>query len=83
MDELVTAAEANRSFSKLLRGVREGNTYLVTAHGRPVARLGPASEHDNTERQRRAAALRALIERIEKQPIINIGSWTRDELYDR
>ena len=37
MDETVSAAEANRAFSRLLRGVRAGRSYLVTAHGRPVA----------------------------------------------
>ena len=40
MDEVVTAAEANRNFSRLLKGVREGRTYLVTSHGAPVAKLG-------------------------------------------
>ncbi len=33
-DEPVTAAEANRGFSRLLRGVREGASYVVTSHGR-------------------------------------------------
>jgi prevent-host-death family protein len=83
LDETVSAAEANRSFSRLLRGVREGRSYTVTAHGRPVARIVPASERDDVERRVRAAAWRALLERIEKQPIVNVGPWTRDELYDR
>lgn len=83
MDEIVSAAEANRSFSRLLRGVREGRSYVVTAHGRPVARLVPTSEGEQTERRVRAAALRALIDRAKKQPIVEIGRWTRDELYER
>src|SRR5690606_18296269 len=38
----ISAAEANRQFSQMLRGVREeGATYVVTAHGRPVARIVP------------------------------------------
>ena len=83
MDETVTAAEANRSFSRLLRGVREGRSYLVTAHGRPLARLAPARESDIEERRLRAAALRTLIERVRSQPAVDIGRWRRDELYDR
>ena len=83
MDETVTAAEANRSFSRLLRGVREGNSYVVTAHGRPVAKLVPPDQEDEITRRLRRAAKRALLERVAKQPTMNIGRWTRDELYER
>jgi prevent-host-death family protein len=83
MDETVSAAEANRAFSRLLRGVREGRSYVVTAHGRPVARLVPATGASQDEERVRAAALRALIERVQQQPSIDIGRWTRDELYER
>ena len=30
MDKAVSAAAANRDFSKLLRGVREGRSYVIT-----------------------------------------------------
>ncbi|RYD22210.1 MAG: type II toxin-antitoxin system prevent-host-death family antitoxin, partial [Spirochaetia bacterium] len=42
MEEAVSAADANRRFSVLLRGVRDGNSYVVTSHGKPVARILPA-----------------------------------------
>jgi prevent-host-death family protein len=83
IEETVSAAEANRSFSRLLRGVREGRSYVVTSHGRPIARLVPAAKEDAAERRLREAALRALLERVAKQPVIDIGRWTRDELYER
>lgn len=42
MTRSIPAAEANRQFSQMLRGVREeGATYVVTAHGRPVAKIVP------------------------------------------
>jgi prevent-host-death family protein len=82
MDETITAAEANRSFSRLLRGVREGHTYTVTSHGQPVAKLVPTDQQDETTRRFRKAAKQALLERLAKQPARNAGSWTRDELYD-
>jgi prevent-host-death family protein len=82
IEEMISAAEANRSFSRLLRGVREGRSYVVTAHGRPIARLVPIAEHDAEDRRVRQAALRSLLERVAKQPVIDIGRWTRDELYD-
>jgi len=83
IEEKISAAEANRSFSRLLRGVREGRSYVVTAHGRPIARIVPAAKDDAEEHRVRQAALRALLERVAKQPVIDIGPWTRDELYDQ
>ncbi|HET9305365.1 MAG TPA: type II toxin-antitoxin system prevent-host-death family antitoxin [Candidatus Sulfotelmatobacter sp.] len=76
MEKAISAAEANRKFSEVLRGVREGCTYVVTSHGRPVARIQPVEE------QGRGKAKAALLARIKKQPIQDIGRWTRDELYD-
>jgi antitoxin (DNA-binding transcriptional repressor) of toxin-antitoxin stability system len=37
MERAVSAAVANRKFSQLLRSVREGRSYVVTTHGKPVA----------------------------------------------
>jgi prevent-host-death family protein len=78
MDETISAAEANRRFSLLLRRVREGRSYVVTSHGRPVARIIPAGKDEKV----RAAARETLLSRLEKQPVLNIGPWTRDELYE-
>jgi prevent-host-death family protein len=78
MDKLVSAADANRRFSELLRGVREGQSFLVTAHGKPVARLVPAGKDDTTA----AGTRKALLARLRAEPIVTIGRWTRDELYE-
>jgi prevent-host-death family protein len=81
-EETITAAEANRNFSRLLRGVREGQSYVVTAHGRPVAKLVPADQDAATTA--RKAAFDALMKRLDSQPATNTPrSWTRDELYER
>lgn len=77
MEEAVSAADANRRFSFLLRGVREGHSYIVTSHGKPVARLIPAGKHDDMA----ASARSILLSRLEMQPAIDGGRWTRDELY--
>jgi prevent-host-death family protein len=79
MEKAISAADANRKFSELLRGVKEGHSYLVTSHGRPVARIAPANSHS----QQREAAKAALLKRLRKQPTIDIGRWTREELYER
>jgi prevent-host-death family protein len=83
MDETISATEARRSFSRLLRGVQEGRSYLVTVHRRPLARIIPADSRDEQVIRSRRVALEALLRRTESQPAINIGKWTRDELYDR
>ena len=83
IEEIVSAAEANRSFSRLLRGVREGRRYVVTAHGKPVARLVPDGAEDEIDRRVREAAKQELLRRLERQPVCDIGRWIRDELYDR
>ncbi len=78
MEEAISAADANRKFSLLLRGVREGHTYVVTSHGRPVARIVPAGKHEGVA----LGARSALLSRLETQPVINAGRWTRDDLYE-
>jgi prevent-host-death family protein len=75
MEEAVSAAEANRRFSLLLRGVREGRSFVVTSHGKPVARIVPVGPYEG------AGARAALLARLEKQPVVAAGPWTRDELY--
>jgi prevent-host-death family protein len=78
MDEAISAADANRRFSLLLRRVREGRSYVVTSHGRPVARLIPAGMHEEVA----IGARTALLSRLRKQPSVRAERWTRDELYE-
>jgi prevent-host-death family protein len=76
MEKTVSAADANRNFSQLLREVKEGRGYVVTSHGRPVARISPVEE------KRTAKAKAALLARLEAQPLSRVARWKRDELYD-
>ncbi len=77
MDEAVSAADANRKFSLILRSVREGNSFVVTSHGRPVARIVPANERERVV----SGARTTLLSRLEGQTVLDAGRWTRDELY--
>lgn len=81
MSEFISAAEANRYFSRVIREVREdGATYIVTSHGKPVAKIVPITEEgDNAVRER---ARQLLLERLRKQPAMNLPRFSRDELYD-
>ena len=78
MEEAISATDANRKFSRLLRGVREGRSYVVTSHGKPVARLIPAGKHEEVA----ASARTALLSRLEKQAVVDARRWTREELYE-
>ena len=77
MGDAISAAEANRKFSAMLRRVREGHSYVVTSHGRPVARIIPFRAGDRVASSARAT----LFARLKAAPALTIGRWTRDELY--
>ncbi|HKN75683.1 MAG TPA: type II toxin-antitoxin system prevent-host-death family antitoxin [Candidatus Acidoferrum sp.] len=82
MEKTVSAADANRKFSELLRGVRKGLSYVVTSHGKPVARLVPAGDDTSNAE----AARSALLHRLKSQKLPKGADprhrWTRDELYE-
>ncbi len=78
MDEAISAADANRNFSLIMRAVREGRSYMVTSHGRPVARIIPADQRDAAE----LSAKTTLLDRLERQPVSDAGRWSREELYE-
>lgn len=78
VEETVSAADANRRFSELLRTVKDGRSVLVTSHGKPVARIVPVTEQDRTSEGAHAA----LLARLRAEPVTNIGRWSRDDLYE-
>lgn len=78
MSHAISAANANREFSALLRKVRRGHQYVVTSHGRPVARIVPFA----TGAEIATTARQTLFKRLQSAPARSIGRWTRDELYE-
>ena len=78
MEKPVSAADANRKFSKLLRAVREGQSYVVTSHGKAVAKIVPAEKEEGVTRGARAA----LLKRLRSESVVTVGRWSRDELYE-
>jgi len=78
MDKAISAADANRRFSELLRTVKKGRSVIVTSHGRPVAKITPVAEDERNAQGARSA----LFARLRTQRVANAGRWTRDELYN-
>ena len=83
MGELITitARDANQRFSELLSKVEtEGQGFVVTKHGRPVARIVPIE----TARKKLTPEQEAALERLMTTGWrLGIGTFGRDELYDR
>ncbi|HSG00365.1 MAG TPA: type II toxin-antitoxin system prevent-host-death family antitoxin [Vicinamibacterales bacterium] len=79
MAQTLSAAEANRTFSSVLRRVREGQSFIVTSHGRPVAKIEPVGAGDKIAGRAREALLR----RLRAAPLRKADRWTRDELHER
>ena len=78
MKEEVSAADANRRFSELLRTVRNGRSVVVTSHGKAVAKISPVVEDDRVAEVARSA----LFARLRRERAVNAGRWSRKELYD-
>jgi len=71
----VGASDAKTHFSKLLARVAAGESFVITRHGTPIARLVPVTtapaEHAPAELIRQAAALRREVAASPEE----IGSW--------
>ena len=83
MSELtpITAREANQRFSEVLAKVEsEGQGFIVTKHGRPVARIVPVEPWKKELTPEQEAALQRIM--TTGWPL-GIGKFSRDELYDR
>ena len=57
----------------------EGRSYVVTSHGRPVARISPPADAkplSQAEKQEEWFA------HLDRRPAMNSGPWTREELHE-
>lgn len=81
MEITITATEAKRQFSKMLRGVGQGKRYVITSRGEPVAELA-APVKRNAGEQARRRAWQKLVKRLESQPVLNLPRITRDEMHE-
>lgn len=83
MSELTTisAREANQRFSEFLAKVESGGQgFVVTKRGRPVARILPVERQQLQLTPEQEAALQRIM--TTGWPL-GIGTFNRDELYDR
>lgn len=76
MERAITASEANQHFSELLRDVADGQSFIVTSRGRPVARVLPIDRHEESR------SVRRLLKFLVSLPVRHSGGWSRDDLYE-
>jgi prevent-host-death family protein len=77
----ITAAEADRQFSSVLREVAQGQAVLVTSRGKPVATIAPA--HLDATLAAREQARQQFPEHLRQVRPTNLSrDWTRDDLYE-
>lgn len=76
--KIVTAGDANRHFSRVLREVAQGESFTVLSRGRPVATISPA----RSKVDQRQAMRHGLLERLRQQNAFSARNWTRNELYE-
>lgn len=74
----ITAAEANRRFSNLLREVSKGEEITILSRGTPVAKVTSAT----AEALQKNAMKNILLCRLKSQEVTGSRNWTRSELYD-
>ncbi len=74
----ISAADANRHFSGVLREVVNGEVITVLSRGKPVATIGPVVQ----ESGQRHIARQALMSRLRQNKASGARNWTRDELYE-
>jgi prevent-host-death family protein len=74
----ITAANANRGFSNLLREVSKGEEITILSRGTPVAKITSV----NSAALQKNAMKSLLLSRLKSQDVTGSRNWTRDELYD-
>ena len=74
----ISAAEANRQFSTVLREVSQGEEFTVLSRGRSVAAIVPIGKSGPDHK----TAKQSLLVRLRKQSITGSREWNRAELYN-
>ncbi|WP_299173088.1 type II toxin-antitoxin system Phd/YefM family antitoxin [uncultured Brevundimonas sp.] len=80
MERTITATEANREFSRIFREVAAGESYIVTARGKPLVRIAPATTGGQQD-DARVARLHGLVDDLAALPACAPGRITREDGY--
>lgn len=76
--QTIQASEAKTHFLRILDQVEQGETVIVTRHGRPIARISPQAGEDRDKVNRAIEEMRELRKRMGRLSVEEILS-ARDE----
>jgi prevent-host-death family protein len=74
----VTAYEAKTHLPRLIRAVEQGETVIITRHGRPVAKLAPVGDQRRENVAEVMKRMEALRRRLPKVSIDEILAWRHE-----
>lgn len=75
----ITATEANRHFSEILKKASKGEEIQIESRGQLIAELTSARKVEKFQ----LSARQRLFERLRKNETVVVGDWAREDLYDR
>ncbi len=78
----VSLMTANQDFSRLIKEVEQGEGFLITRRGRPIAKLVPHTA-DKADDPQWAAAHARMMARLEEGAALGGLRVEREALYDR
>ncbi len=81
MNRRVSTTEVEQNLTSILHDIEEGETFVITSNGEEVARILPVEEFD-PKSEKAKQARKVLFERLRNTNVIDIGPWTRAELYE-
>ncbi|WP_376968032.1 type II toxin-antitoxin system prevent-host-death family antitoxin (plasmid) [Azospirillum sp. A26] len=81
MPRLISAADARRQFSTILKQAASGRTVIITQRGQPMARLEPYAPPSATGDA--CSAWNRLFQTLDEGVHLNTRRGDRNSLYDR
>ena len=81
MNRRVSTTEVEKNLTSILHEVEEGQSFVITSEGQEVAQISPLEKFDvNSEKAKQAR--KELFEHLRQVKAIDIGPWTRADLYE-
>ena len=74
----VTAYEAKTHLPRLIRAVEQGETVIITRHGKPVAKLAPVEDQRRADVAEVMKRMEALRRRLPKVSLDEILAWRHE-----
>lgn len=82
VQDRISLRQANQNFSRYVAAVEQGNEFVITRRGRPVARLTPVNPDRGLTGEQRSALARTVQRMRRGYPLGGTG-LRREDVYER